>query len=323
MTNELSINRGRDALLQSFGTVGKYLSKSNVIELYINDDQYIWVELEGEGRHKTDILMSDKDVRKIIEVVAFYANTVADSRKSIISSELPFYGYRFEGSLPPITEKPTFNIRKPATRIYTLADYVADGIMTENQRQIITDAIKSKMNILLVGGTGSGKTTCTNAILEEISKTGDRVVILEDTRELQCSAKDFVVLRSNEYYDMQALLKSTLRRRPDRIVVGEVRDRTALDLIKAWNTGHPGGVCTLHANNAYEGLTRLEGLTQEAGLVVPPYSLIAGTIHYVVYIARDIVERNGELVKSRRIKEILRCTGYDAINKKYIVEYVS
>ena len=306
-------------LRSALGGILGHFDNPEVVEIYVNSDQYLWIELQGKGRVQTELKVSEEDVRKIIEMVATISNTIANAEKPLISAELPFYLYRFEGSLPPVTMKPSFNIRKPAVKLFTLDDYVDDGIISENQRRIIVDAVKSKNNILIVGGTGSGKTTLTNAILDEISKTGDRIIILEDTRELVCSAKDFESFRTQDNVTMRDLLKTTMRRRPDRIVVGEVRDKAALDLLKAWNTGHPGGVCTVHANSASGGLLRLEQLIQEA-ISNPQQILIGEAVSLIIYISRVTEEVDGRVVSGRKVQEICRCTGYR--HGEYELEYV-
>src|SRR5262249_30355730 len=152
-----------------------------------------------------------------------------------------------------------------ATRIFTLADYADAGTITSRQRDLIREAALNRKNILVVGGTGSGKTTLVNAIIHLISQEmpGERLLILEDTAEIQCSAPNHVFKRTTDVIDLRRLLRSTMRYRPDRIFVGEVRGGECLDLLKAWNTGHPGGVATVHANGARGGLTRLENLVAE------------------------------------------------------------
>ncbi len=202
----------------------------------------------------------------IIGSVAHALQTEADDMQPIISGELPIGGHRFEGLLPPVVSAPTFSIRRRASRLIPLDDYVDDGIMTESQAGLITHAISSRLNIVVAGGTGSGKTTLANAVIAEIVRQAPehRLLILEDTSEIQCAAQNAVSLHTSDAADMARLLKSTMRLRPDRIIVGEVRDGAALTLLKAWNTGHPGGITTIHANSAASALRRLEQLTAEA-----------------------------------------------------------
>jgi type IV secretion system protein VirB11 len=202
-----------------------------------------------------------------------------------VSAELPETGERFEGLIPPVVAAPTFAIRKPAVAIFTLRDYVAAGIMTAAQAEHLRSAIAQRRNILVAGGTSTGKTTLVNALLAEVANTSDRVVLIEDTRELQCKAPNLVALRTKDgVASLSDLVRSSLRLRPDRIPVGEVRGAEALDLLKAWGTGHPGGIGTIHAGSALGALRRLEQLVQEA-VVTVPRALIAETINLIAVLA--------------------------------------
>ncbi|MCB0202962.1 MAG: P-type conjugative transfer ATPase TrbB, partial [Anaerolineae bacterium] len=196
----------------------------------------------------------------IIGSVAHALQTEADEDRPIISGELPIGGHRFEGLLPPVVSAPSFTIRRRASRLIPLADYVTAGVMTKLQASIVRQAVRDRLNIVVSGGTGSGKTTLANAVIAEIvaDTPAHRLLILEDTAEIQCAAENAVALHTSDTVDMARLLKSTMRLRPDRIIVGEVRDGAALTLLKAWNTGHPGGITTIHANTAHSALRRLE-----------------------------------------------------------------
>ncbi len=296
----------------SLGEIRKYFEDPGIIEISLNPDGKLWIEtIESDPKFTGEIIAPEKG-QQIIEIVATYCKTVANKDNPIISAELPFFGSRFEGILPPITEQPVFSIRQPATKLYELDDYVNKGIMTEAQAILIKSAVVEKKNILFVGGTGSGKTTATNAVLNEIAKTNDRLLILEDTLELQCTAENAVFLRTNDTVDMTRALRSCMRLRPDRIIVGEVRDKAALALLKAWNTGHPGGVATVHANSAKDGLLRIEALVGEAS-AVNQERLIAEAIDVVVYIRRD-------RERGRKVQEVAICKGFK--NGDYELEYV-
>jgi type IV secretion system protein VirB11 len=209
-------------------------------------------------------------------------------------------GERFEGLLPPVSVAPCFSIRKPAKRVYTLDDYVNDRIMLPAQADALRQAVSDRKNVLVAGGTSSGKTTLANALLAEVATLNERVIIIEDTRELQCAAPDCVALRTKTgVVTMSDLVRSTLRLRPDRIIVGEVRGAEALDMLKAWNTGHPGGIATVHANSAVSALYRLEQLVQEV-VVTVPRRLIAEAIDLVVFIGGRGVSRRIESIADVR-----------------------
>lgn len=283
--------------------VAAYLNDDRVVELMLNPDGCLWVDKLGEGRSNTGIKILPANSERVIYLVASSTGTICNAENPILSAEFPGSGNRFQGLLPPVVSSPVFTIRKKALMVFTLDNYVEQNIMTPAQREAIIETVRGKKNILIVGGTGSGKTTLANAVLNEIAKMGDRIVIIEDTLELQCTAPDTVFLRSREHVSMNELLKATMRLRPDRIVVGEVRGPEALTLLKAWNTGHPGGCATVHANSARGGLTRLEQLIQEA-IPTPQKELVAEAVNAVIYIERH---QHG-----RRIREVVSVEGIEA-----------
>lgn len=296
----------RAAMLKTaFGPViGAALEDASVTDILVNPDGALFVERLGAGRERQASLLRAADVERIIRLVASHGGESCDRARPIVSAELPGTGERFEGLLPPVSAAPAFSIRKAARRAMGLADWVETGSMSRSEALILEGAIAERRNILVSGGTSSGKTTLAGALLAEIARRGERVVILEDTRELFCEAEDVVALRTAPGVGLDALLRSTLRLRPDRIIVGEARGGEALDLLKAWNTGHPGGLATVHANSAAAALTRLEQLTAERARDVP-HALIGEAIDLIVHLGR----RNGE----RRVEEILRVDGHDPI----------
>lgn len=283
--------------------VREALEAPDTIEVMANPDGSVWIEKAGIGVIISQHTLAPCDRERVIRLVASGVNEPANRASPIVSAELPGSGERFEGLLPPVSTAPCFSIRKPATTPFELGDYVTQGALAPALSQALRDAIATHANILIAGGTSSGKTTFTNALLAEPSLRGDRIVILEDTRELRCAAPNVVQLRTHRgSTSLQDLVRSTLRLRPDRIIVGEVRGAEALDLLKAWNTGHPGGITTLHANSAHGALARLEQLTLEA-TPRAPFDLIAEAIDVVVFMSRA----GGQ----RRVEEALRVTGFD------------
>jgi len=297
--------RRRQMLLTAFGpTIEAALNDSSVIEVMVNPDGRLWLDKFDIGRIDTGTLISPAEVERIIRLVAAHMRGEVHEEAPIVSAELPETGERFEGLLPPVALAPCFAIRKPAEVIYLLSDYVEVQIMAPLQAKVLSEAVVDRKNIVVVGGTSSGKTTLVNALLAEVANTNDHVVILEDTRELNCAAQDGVSLRTKPgVATLGDLVRSTLRLRPDRIIVGEVRGPEALDMLKAWNTGHPGGITTIHANSDRAGLYRLEQLIQEAVISVPR-RLIADAIDILVFI-----EGRGAARKVHTISEV---TGLDS-----------
>lgn len=300
---------------REFQEILTIFNDSNTIEIMLNSDGKLWVEQFGKDMFVLKDNFSEIKAKSIITTVASYIDTVVNADNPILECEFPLDGSRFEALIPPVVSKPTFTIRKKAIKIFTLDDYEQSNIITKTQKEFLVNAILERLNILVVGGTGSGKTTFSNALIYEISQKApnQRIIIIEDTAELQCASENKVILRANEKVDMLRLLKATMRLRPDRIIVGETRSKEALDLLKAWNTGHPGGIATIHANSAYAGLTRLEQLIAEASNA-PMGQLIAEAINLVVFIKKN--------QKGRRIEEIAKVLSYDNINKKYEIKLV-
>ncbi len=309
MSAEISAERRRAMLRTAMGpAIAAALADPRVIEVMVNPDGALRLDILGEGRVDTDFRMEPAQVERIIRLVASHARAEVHGDAPIVSAELPPHaegraGERFEGLLPPVAPGPCFAIRKPAERLYTLADYVADGIIAAPVAAALGRAVRDRRNILVAGGTSSGKTTLANALLAEMAELDERVILIEDTRELQSPAPDTVALRTRPgVVSMADLVRSTLRLRPDRIIVGEVRGREALDMLKAWNTGHPGGIATVHANSAVSALYRIEQLVQEA-VVTVPRRLIAEAIDMIVFIAGRGL--------ARRVETVARVAGLD------------
>ncbi|MFZ2060837.1 MAG: P-type conjugative transfer ATPase TrbB [Candidatus Binatus sp.] len=283
----------------------KALSDPDVIEIILNPDGRIWVESHTAGMSQTDASMAPTQAENLIGTVAAALNAVANPQNPIIEGELPLTGSRFEGLLPPIAPSPCFVIRKRASVLYTLDHYIKDNIVTRAQAIVLRDAIAKRRNIVIAGGTGSGKTTLVNALIHEMVSLGDqaeRFVIIEDTLELQCAARNALQLHTTDAADMTRLVRATMRLRPDRIIIGEVRGKEALALLKAWNTGHPGGITTLHANSASAALLRLLSLVEEAGVPAQP-QLIAEAVNLLAFMERTSIT-------GRRLTELVHVEGY-------------
>lgn len=306
-------SRQSEALRRQLGAdLMGWLEDEAIVEIMLNPDSSLWVDVLGGGMQQRGT-MEPVRAKMVMDTVAAMLDRVVTETQPILEGELPLDGSRFEGLVPPLVERPTFTIRKKASLVFTLEDYVLKESLTAQHRDLLREAVRDRKNILVCGGTGTGKTTLTNALLHAVSEETPehRIVIIEDTRELQCSAENTVFLRTSDDVDMTKLLRVTMRMRPDRILVGEVRGGEALALLKAWNTGHPGGVGTVHANDAAAALVRLGQLIQEAG--VPPVpELIAEAVDIVVSIKRTST--------GRRIEEIVKVQGWE--NSRFVLETV-
>lgn len=297
-------------LSRELGPLGEYLDDREVVEVMVNPDGGIWVEKLGSKPERKGMVESSIALA-VINTVSAALNKTTNAQSPVLEGELPTDGSRFEGVVPPLVLSPAFSIRKRASALFTLEQYVEDGIIAPDVKDRILASVKDRANILISGGTGSGKTTLANAILAAIvdAHPNDRIIAIEDTYELQCAAENKVMLHSSIEVSMQDLLKATLRLRPDRIVVGEVRGSEALALLKAWNTGHPGGCCTVHANDPSAALQRLESLAAE-GITTTKHlpALIVDAVDLVIQIARSPT--------GRRVNAVAKVESHDG--SKYI-----
>lgn len=279
------------------------LEDPDVVEVMLNPDGALWIDRLSSGRAATGESLSAADGERIIRLVAAHVGTEVHRGRPLLTAELPETGERFEGILPPAAPGPAFALRKRVVGVIGLADYVSDGILSAEQAEFLRHAVRERQNVLIAGGTSTGKTTLVNALLAEIAATNDRVLVLEDTVELQCEARDHVPLRTRAgVVSMTELVRATMRLRPDRVIVGEVRGGEALDLIKVWGTGHPGGIATLHASSAHGALLRLEQLILEVAMT-PPRALIAEAVNVIVFIAGR--------GRARQVQTVARVTGFN------------
>lgn len=324
---EVSKNPAFDQVCGS--VVTNLINRGDITEIYVNDDGNIWYDSYTDGKVRLEDKLTPEVVRAIIEIVAGQSDKVANAEIPSVSTEIRGYGCRFQGELPPIVRKPQFNIRKKAEKVFTFEEYVETGMLSEEYKEYLEKAILERKNILVIGGTGTGKTTFLNAILEAISRLTPhhRIISLEDLPELQCPALDYSpmftmqdVEDKKHVYNMTKLLADCMRRSPDRIVVGEVRDGAAYTMLKAWNTGHPGGACTVHANSAEQGLTRIKSLAQEDTNAAGDLKELIGDAIDVAVSLIYIPLPDGR--KTRRVNDIIEVKGYDAKEDKYLLNHV-
>ena len=288
------------------------LDNPNVVEIMLNPDGKLWIEEYGKDQECIGEIIED-NAKLILSLVASALDLTVNANMPIVEGNFPLDGSRFEGTYPPIVAKPSFSIRKKASKIIKLEEYLANGVITQEVIDIIKTAVLERKNIVVAGGTSSGKTTFVNAVIDILSVLcpKDRLLILEDTPELQSASENTVFFRTNDIADvtMQTLTKVCMRYAPKRIIVGEVRDKAALELLKAWNTGHPGGIRTLHANSAEEALMRLEELVEEAGNGTKS-KLIGRAVDLIVFM-----EKTKENV--RRLSNIIEVKQFNPNSQDY------
>jgi type IV secretion system protein TrbB len=277
-----------------------WLAEPDIIEIMLNSDGALWLERLGR-RPERGGEMPPHQAEALMMTLASLKGQILDHRNPVIECQLPLDGSRFSGTIEPV-HAPSFNIRRRALRIFSLADYVAAGVMTAGEAHTLAQSIAERRNIVVVGSTGSGKTTLANALIAQMAMAApdDRLVILEDTAEIQCAAPNAVIMRATSTVSLQRLVRTTMRLSPRRIIVGEVRGGEALEMLKAWNTGHPGGIATIHANSAADALARLEDLVREA-TDAPMQRTIAAAVHLIVFIAKTAT--------GRQIEELVRVEG--------------
>lgn len=291
--------------------IASFLEDQDINEIILNPDGKLWVDRASAGQACVGA-MTKEQAFSVLNSIAGIHNFVVNQHSPRLEAELPYYepmqGERFTGQVPPIVSAPCFTIRKKSSIIYTIDDYVSSARMTAQQAAVLRALVVGRKNILVCGGPGSGKTTVTNALVVEAVKcdTNQRFLLLEDLPELQCTAPNKVAMLTSDDVDMTGLLRAAMRMRPDRILIGEVRGKEALDMLKAWNTGCPGGICTIHANGAEEAIQRTLDLAMEAGLSVPPISLVQHTVDAVVAVARR-GNQKGHVAAIVKLKEC--CNG--------------
>jgi type IV secretion system protein VirB11 len=311
------LQRNTDKLRSEFGnTICDALDDKEIIEIMVNADGRIWVDRLSRGMEDTGEKISRDRLVAALGTIAAMLRTEINKFSPLLEGELPLDGSRIEGAISPVTKDAAIVIRKHSSAVFPMERYVAENRIDQDSWRYLQDAIRDRKNLLIAGGTGSGKTTFVNAILDTLSKLcpGDRLLILEDTVELKCEMDNILAMRTDPQSNttMQKLVRASLRLRPDRIIVGEVRGGEALDLLKSWNTGHPGGICTIHANSAPSSLARMEQLISEVSRT-PMKDLIGEAVDVIVFLRR--IARFGPFVT-----EILEVKGVN--EKGYEHEFI-
>lgn len=310
MNESRSLNRSLNTLKYLMGDdIRRYMEDPEILEIVVNPDGKLWIDVAGKGRVDTNVLIPSNMSEQIIYQVANFAGKICNEQNASLSAEFPGDGSRFQGMLPRIVDAPAFVIRKHALRLYSLEDYVEQNVLTERQREILLEAVRKKKNIIVAGGTSSGKTTFLNALLQKIAQMGDRIITIEDTKELKCDAPNLWGMLTDKTHTQDDLLKDSLRLTPDRIIVGELRGGEALTFLDTCNTGHDGGAASLHASSAEKALLRLETLISRVSLT--PQQIVIGEAVDVVVFMR--MRGNSRIVES-----IIGVDGYDAVKQRYI-----
>ena len=275
-------------------------------------DNQVRVNRRGSG-WSVLMTMGKSQANSFISTVASLSDKIINDRQPTIEARLPD-GNRFTGYLGSIATGPGFSIRRRAAVIHTLADYVASETLSPEHHTLIVRAVKQRLNIIVAGDTGTGKTTLTNAILHTISEiTPDhRLLIMEDTPELQCASENHELFVSTVHFGLEDIIKLSLRSIPDRLIVGEIRDGVAAwALLNAWYTGHAGGLSTLHATDGEGVLERLEIILNREGSASG--KMIASVCNLIVFI-----EKNQPTKSKRRVTELLFVKGYEA--GQYVID---
>lgn len=308
-----------DVILPFLRPIAHLIQDPDISEIMVNGSQRVFVERAGVLQHVPDVRVDERNLRVAVKNIARALGDDVSEEQPILDSRLPD-GSRVAAVFPPCSiGGTTLTIRKFHTRLFTAEELVRTGTITTNGLTCVRDAIECRQNVLISGGTSTGKTTLLNA-LTAFLPDGDRLVIIEDTAELQIDKRNVVRFEGRRAQaalpavTIRDLLRATLRHRPDRIVLGEVRGGEAYDLLQALNTGHGGSLSTIHANSATQALARLTSCVLQSGVDLPygpVRRMIADAVHLVMHI-----ERRG----SRRVvSQIVRIEGYDAERDSYTV----
>src|SRR6202140_5112565 len=306
-------------------TIAGLLKDPDVIEIRCNADGKIYADWFDKPSSWTGQRLASDMGTQVVCIVADAVDQIVGpaANRYILDAEFPCQGFRFHGDLPPVVPAPCFNIRKRPPRIISLEEYGVAGIMTEGQRQVIVRAVHERRNILVVGGTKTGKTTLTNSIIDELKDLHQRVATIENVLELEIRTQEWHSYRVIAgVHDAAQLVEGCLRVAPDRIIVGEVRGLEINSMLEAWGTGHPGGVCTIHSDTAtpIQALRRVDTLLRKANQVPIP-ELIADTINMNVPIQAMAYSTPQGTRFRRLVPEVVNVLGFE--HGKYALERVA
>ena len=288
----------------------------DISEIMINADSRIFIEKHGQLLPVPGITISEQALCAAVKNIARRLGDDISEAKPILDSRLPD-GSRVAAVLPPCSiDGITLTIRKFNTKHFTIADLIENGTLSAKTAEFLHERVSNRQNILISGGTGTGKTTLLN-ILADFIPDEERILLIEDTAELNIRKSNLVRFETRREQagipaiTVRDLLKASLRHRPDRIIVGEVRGGEAFDLLQALNTGHSGSLCTLHANSARQAIARFSDCVLQSGIELPHRAIMANignSVDLLVHIART---------RGRRaIAEILTVQGFDSAGEQ-------
>jgi pilus assembly protein CpaF len=289
----LVVEIGADVL--GHGPIERYLADDAVTEIMVNGTEPIYVEREGRLVRTESRFVSDDHLRRVIERIVSQVGRRIDESSPMVDARLAD-GSRVNAVIPPLAvDGPALTVRKFSREALQVADLIASGSLTAEVASLLSACVAGKLNVLVSGGTGTGKTTLLN-VLSSFIPEGERVVTIEDAVELQLRQHHVVRLESRPpnlegrgEVSIRDLVRNALRMRPDRIIVGEVRGGEALDMLQAMNTGHEGSLSTVHANSPRDALVRLETMVLMAGMELPQRAIreqVSSAVDLVVQLTR-------------------------------------
>ncbi|MEO7442651.1 MAG: CpaF family protein [Acidimicrobiales bacterium] len=295
------------------GPIEKFLADPTVTEIMVNSDRPIYVEKAGKLHRTNARFISQDHLRRVIERIVTQVGRRIDESSPMVDARLPD-GSRVNAVIPPLAvDGPTLTIRKFAKEPFQVDDLIGFGTMTAEMATLLSACVRGKLNILVTGGTGTGKTTMLN-VLSSFIPDDERIVTIEDAVELQLRQDHVVRMESRPaniegkgQVGIRDLVRNSLRMRPDRIVVGEVRGGEALDMLQAMNTGHDGSLSTVHANSPRDTLARIETMVLMAGMDLPARAIreqVASAVDLIVHLSRF---RDG----TRRITHVTEVEGME------------